>query len=469
MNINFANSNSLSVEAYYEEYVEENSSKFNSYFKGCECEVFPVSDCNTLYVGLGKKSKFTKDSLKKAGYSLGTFCYDKEIEDLLLSEENFPELEDEENLLSVIEGFYLSTYKFDYYKTKKSVLKLDNIFFNLSKSVSDETMEKIEEIKSVLDSQFFTRDIVNMRSNDIYPETLAKIAKEELSKYGVTVKIYNKDEIEEIGMTAFLEVAKGSSKEPKFIVMEYMNGEKESPLAFVGKGLTYDSGGYSIKPTIGMDLMHSDMAGAGTVIGAMCAIAKNNLKVNVVAVVAACENLISGDSYKPGDVIKAMSGKTIEIDNTDAEGRVTLADAVYYTVDKYKPEMIVDLATLTGACLVALGTEYTALITNNKNALDKVKTAAKVANEKVWELPNDPAFKKLTESKIADLMNAGARFAGTITGGQFIEEFIEGYPWVHMDIAGTSFMSKPEKCAIEGATGVHVKTLYYLAKDHQKQ
>lgn len=468
MKLNFKNSDSLSIEAYYEEFVEENSSQFNSFFKGSECEVYPLLNENKLYVGLGKKSAFTMESMRKAGFSIGSFCYDKNIEELLLSGESFSEIEDEENLLSLIEGFYLSTYKFDYYKTKKKELKLDNLFFNLSKAVSDEFMAKVEELKSVLDSSFFTRDLVNLRANDIYPETLAKLAKEELSQYGVTVKVYGKEEIEEKGLTAFLAVAKGSAKEPKLIVMEYLNGDAKKPLAFVGKGLTYDSGGYSIKPTVGMDTMHTDMAGAGTVIGAMSSIAKNNLKVNVVAVIAACENMISGNSYHPGDVIKAMSGKTIEVDNTDAEGRVTLADAVYYTVTKYEPEFVIDLATLTGACLITFGNEYTALVSNNDELVEKLKIAAKKSNEKVWELPNDPAFKKLTESKVADIMNAGSRFAGTITGGQFIEEFVEGYPWVHMDIAGTSYLAKADSCSIEGATGVHVKTLYHLAKNHQE-
>ncbi|MDO5650498.1 MAG: leucyl aminopeptidase, partial [Gallicola sp.] len=293
---------------------------------------------------------------------------------------------------------------------------------------------------------------------------LATKAVEELTKYDVDVKVYNKKQIEEMGLKAFLEVGKGSEKEPKFIVMEYFKGGEKKPLAFVGKGLTYDSGGYSLKPTDSMNYMFSDMGGAGTVIGALSAIAKNKLKVNVVGVIAACENLISGRAYKPGDIIDSLSGKKIEVDNTDAEGRITLADAVYYTADNYDPKILVDLATLTGACLIALGERYTGVVSNSDFAFGKVQEASDIANEKIWRLPNDPAYKEQYKSKSADYVNTGGRFAGTITAAQFVGEFNKDVDWVHMDIAGTAYLSKEFGCYPKGATGVHVKTLYNLAK-----
>ena len=318
----------------------------------------------------------------------------------------------------------------------------------------------------MLCGQFLTRDLVNLRSNDIYPETLAQKASENLSDLGVKVTIYGKDEILSMGLTAFYEVAKGSDKEPKFIVMEYFHGQKDkAPLALVGKGLTYDAGGYSIKTSNGMKTMNSDMGGSGSVIGAMKAIALNKLEVNVVAIVAACENLISGRAYKPGDIIKARNGMTIDVDNTDAEGRITLADAVNYAATEYKPALIVDLATLTGAAIGALGETYTASITNNEEAFKKVLRASKKVDEKIWLLPNDPFYKTYNESENGDVKNSGGPKAGSITAGQFIENFVEAYPWVHLDIAGTAYLSAPQGINSKGATGVHVKTLYELAKE----
>ena len=311
--------------------------------------------------------------------------------------------------------------------------------------------------------------LINLRSNDIYPETLAKYAKDELESLGVSVKVYEEDEIREMGLTAFLQVAKGSANKPRFIVMEYLKGkENEKPLVFVGKGLTYDSGGYSIKSNDGMKTMNSDMGGSATVIGSMKAIAKNKLDVNVVGLVAACENSISGSSYKPGDVITARNGMTIEVDNTDAEGRLTLADAVNYGATEYKPELIVDLATLTGAVLVALGETYTGAVTNNEEAFAKVMDAAKVSDEKIWQLPNDDFIRTYNDSDVADIKNSGGRYGGSITAGQFVGAFVEDYPWVHLDIAGTAYLSKAQGLNEKGGTGVHVKTLYKLAKGYSK-
>ncbi len=263
-----------------------------------------------------------------------------------------------------------------------------------------------------------------------------------------------------------MEVAKGSDNPPRFIVIEYLNEPQEQkPLVFVGKGITYDSGGYSIKPSDGMKTMNADMGGAGTVIGAIDAISSNELKVNVVAF---CENSISGRSYKPGDIIKARNGLTIEVDNTDAEGRITLADAVNYGVTEYDPEFIIDLATLTGACLVALAETYTGAVTNNQETFEKLLAAAKVSNERIWQLPNDDTIRKYNESEVADVKNSGGRLGGTITAGQFIENFIEEKPWVHLDIAGTAYLSKPQGLYEKGATGVHVRTLCNLAKKYSK-
>jgi leucyl aminopeptidase len=240
---------------------------------------------------------------------------------------------------------------------------------------------------------------------------------------------------------------------------------KDSILGLVGKGLTYDSGGYSLKPTDSMVNMKNDMGGSAAVIGAMCAVSAMKLKVNVVAVVATCENMISGAAYKPGDIIGSMAGKTIEIMNTDAEGRLTLADAVHYIIEKEKASRIIDIATLTGAALVGLGTTTTAVITNNDEFYSELKNASDISGEKVWQLPSSDEYKKLIKSDVADLKNTGGRWAGTITAGLFIGEFVKNKPWLHLDIAGTAWSDADKDYITKGGTGVGVRTLYYMAKN----
>lgn len=434
----------------------------NEFFDGSIGGVFPDLNSNLIYLGLGEKEHFDREIFKEAVYKLGRFFLNKEITEISF-DDNSLELDKEDYIYNIVNSLILAGYNFDYYKSEKTKYNIENINLPASFNSYEKNME---ELVKVIDAQSFARDLVNLRSNDIYPETLANKAKEELSKYGVDVKVYEEDQIRQMGLTAFLQVAKGSDNKPRFIVMEYLKAnDDQKPLVFVGKGLTYDSGGYSIKSSDGMKEMNSDMGGSATVIGALKAIACNNLKVNVVGIVAACENSISGRAYKPGDVIKARNKMTIEVDNTDAEGRITLADAVNYGVTEYKPQMIIDLATLTGAVLVALGETYTGAITNNQQALDEVLKAAKATDEKIWQLPNDNFLRKYNNSEVADIKNSGGRLAGSITAGQFVGAFIEDYPWVHLDIAGTAYLSKAQGPYQEGATGVQVKTLYQLAKN----
>ena len=437
----------------------------NLYFDGAKGAIFPLLKENAILLGLGDKDKFSKESFKEAIYKLGRFIANKNIKELSFEKSNI-DLYERDFVLSIVEALKVASYNFDHYKSDKCQINLEAI--NLEASLAKYESEA-SELLDVLSGQFLARDLINLRSNDIYPETLANYAKDELESLGVSVKVYEEDEIREMGLTAFLQVAKGSANKPRFIVMEYLKGnDDEKPLVFVGKGLTYDSGGYSIKSNDGMKTMNSDMGGSATVIGAMKAIAKNRLDVNVVGLVAACENSISGSSYKPGDVITARNGMTIEVDNTDAEGRLTLADAVNYGATEYKPELIVDLATLTGAVLVALGETYTGAVTNNEESFAKVMDAAKVSDEKIWQLPNDDFIRTYNDSDVADIKNSGGRYGGSITAGQFVGAFVEDYPWVHLDIAGTAYLSKPQGLNKKGGTGVHVKTLYKLAKGYSK-
>ena len=428
-------------------------------------DVSPKSE-NIILLGLGDLDKLTFNSIRRAFYKLGCELMKFKVESFGVTIPRFGDLCYTKTLRAVTEGLLQSEYGFEKYLSKKKVVpSVKEVYLQVLEDRKEKSLAAIEETKVVLEGVFLARDLVNERAINMYPEVLAKAAKDNLDGLDVKVEIFGKTEIEEIGMEAFLAVAEGSSKEPKFILMTY-NGDPDSEekLALVGKGLTYDSGGYSLKPAASMETMYTDMAGSAAVIGAMKSIAKSGLKRNVVAIVAACENLISGGAYKPGDIIGSMSGKTIEVLNTDAEGRLTLADALWYAATVVKADKIVDLATLTGACVVALGNVTTGAVTNNQNLMGEVMQASELAGEPIWELPNNEDYKELYKGTFSDLKNTAGRGAGTITAGLFLGEFVNDVPWVHLDIAGTSYLDKELGYLPKGATGVHVKTLYYLAK-----
>lgn len=369
---------------------------------------------------------------------------------------------------SIVEGVKLASYKFDKYKKNKVSYNPDVTILDAPKEKVEKMKEKIAEASNVADGIILARDLVNEPANILYPETLAERAVEAGKESGFEVEVFNEKQIEELGMKAFLEVAKGSVHKPRLIVMRYMgNANSDERVGLVGKGLTFDTGGYSLKPSTSMDTMKSDMGGAAAVIGTMQALAKNKVEKNVVAVVAACENAISDGSYKPGDIIGSMAGKTIEVLNTDAEGRLTLVDAITYIIEKEKVDKVVDVATLTGAVLVALGSEITGVLSNDDAFYEDLLVAAKRTGEKFWRLPNDKCFKKLYRGDFADLKNTGGRYGGTITAGMFIEEFVQDKPWLHLDIAGTSWTDAGNDTTPKGGTGAPVATLYELIVKHK--
>lgn len=420
-----------------------------------------------MFLGLGKQEELNSETIRLSlGKALRKINEIKE-EEITLNLFKSDKVCVKRMVKSIVEAALLTEYSFQKYLSKKKEFhlnKLNLINFNNEIDFEDAKLA-IEEAEILASTTILARDLVNEPANILGPNELAKAAEKAGEEYGFEVEVLKEDAIEDLHMDAFLAVAKGSKKSPRLIVMRYF-GDKDSEeiLGFVGKGLTYDSGGYSIKPTDGMVTMKSDMGGSAAVIGAISAIAKSKLKINVVAVVAACENLISGKAYKPGDIINSMGNKTIEVLNTDAEGRLTLVDAVYYAIHKEKVTKVIDIATLTGAVLVALGKDVTGLVTNNNEFLESLKKASNMSGEKVWELPNFPEYKKLIKSDIADLKNIGGRWAGTITAGLFIGEFVGDTPWVHMDIAGTAWKDSEESYFTKGGTGVGVRTLYYLAK-----
>lgn len=408
-----------------------------------------------FFVGLGKKEKTDNFELRRTVYSSLQGLKGK---DFLIIGNNV------QGIYELIETVLISQYKFDKYKSKaKDFKEMPEKSFDIFGEI-DEKM--LEEAKILSEGIIITRDLVNEPSNVIYPETLALEAKKYGEQFGFQVEIFEEDKIAELGMEAFLAVARAAHDRPRFIVMRYMGGNpNDEIIGLVGKGLTYDTGGLSLKPSASMDTMKSDMGGAATVIGAMTAIARQGLKKNVVAVIAACENSIGGNAYRPGDIIGTMAGKTIEILNTDAEGRLTLVDAIHYIITKEKVSNVIDIATLTGAALVALGTTTTAALSNNDVLFNKIDLAAKISDERLWRLPNYPEYGKLIESKIADLKNIGGKWAGTITAGMFIEKFVGETPWVHLDIAGSSWADAPYDFYTIGGTGQMVKTLYNFVKN----
>lgn len=408
----------------------------------------------TLYLHL---EKLDQEALRRAFFRVGQKLQELKVKSFSL---DLGELDP----AALYEGLLHSQYFFDHYLSEKKVWHLQEVSFFLPKEKEGEVRSQIEEVEKVMDAVFLARDLTNLAAMDLYPGTLAQRAQEELEPLGVQVEVFGQEEIEALGMEAFLAVSYGSDKEPKLLVMTYKNSDEEKPIALVGKGVTYDSGGYSIKPTEGMRTMHGDMAGASSVIGAMKAIAANKLPVHVMAVVAATENLIDGGAYKTGDIIGSMAGKSIEVMSTDAEGRLTLADALYYVTTKFSPRYVVDVATLTGAMVVALGNLCAGAVYNDEEVVAKVIAAGKKAGEPVWAMPSFEEYKEMNKSTFADIKNSGGRYGGGITAGMFLGEFVEKTPWVHVDIAGVSYEDAPRAYYPKGGTGYLVKALYELVK-----
>lgn len=362
------------------------------------------------------------------------------------------------------ELFIMSDYEFSDYKSDakpSTVVKVDISGIELD-------AEAFAEGRVLGDANVFSRHMTNMPANVMTPSKLAEMAKTYCEAAGIEVTIKDEKEIEALGMHAFMSVAKASANPPRLIVMRYKgNPDSEKTIGYIGKGLTYDSGGLSIKPTASMVNMKDDMGGSSAVIAAMGAIGKLGLKVNVTAVVAACENMISGLSYKPGDIISSMGGKSIYIGNTDAEGRLTLIDAVTYAIEHEKVGYVLDIATLTGAALHCTGSEAAPVISNNDDFFTLVDKAFAKADEKIWRMPIFDEYKELVKHDQADLTNT-AGSPGTITAGIFIGEFVKDLPWVHIDIAGTAFREKAVGVYSKGGTGSGAIPLVLLAKKMSK-
>ncbi|MGE4313600.1 MAG: leucyl aminopeptidase [Pseudobdellovibrionaceae bacterium] len=419
-----------------------------------------------LLVGFGKADKLTAETLETLGGKLSSPVGAMNIASVYLDLTGLPaKVSADDIAVHLTTGLQLGSYSFTRYKTKKDeTQKLEEIVLILAKS--DKAEARLKRMEATTAATFVARDLVNMPPNYLLPDQYAHIIYDQLKPLGVDVTILDEKKMGTLGMGALLAVGQGSSNPPRLVVMEYngkpKKGKNDKPLAFVGKGVTFDTGGISIKPAAGMEDMKLDMGGSAAVVGLMQALATRKAPVHVVGVVGLVENMPDGNSYRPADVLTSYSGKTIEVLNTDAEGRLVLADALTYVQKHYDPELIVDLATLTGAMMVALGYEYCGTFSNDDALWAKLDKGSQLSHEKLWRMPLCEAYTRQMDSPIADLKNLGtqSRYAGACTAAAFLEAFIdEGRPWAHMDVAGTAWIGASKPTAPKGGTGFGVRVL----------
>ena len=413
-------------------------------------------------VGLGKHSEFNLEKLRAAFAKALQHLRNLNIKEAATSINlNLIPRKKDQVAQAVAEGSLLGLYQYTPFKTVgredlKDMEQLNIITDEKDFSLIESAIKKAQIITQAV---YFARDLVSAPSNEMTPSIMAQKAREIARRKNVSCKVLDKEKMKEMGMKALLAVASGSNEEPKFIILEYAGGKKSAaPIVLVGKGLTFDSGGISIKPSDKMEEMKSDMSGGAAVMGVIMAAADLHLPLNIIGFIPATENMPGGTAYKPGDILKSYSGKTIEVLNTDAEGRLILADALAYA-SEFKPEAVIDVATLTGACIVALGDDVIGMLGTDDKLKSEIDRAAQTTGELVWELPLWEGYHELIKSDIADYKNSSGRSAGTITAAAFLSKFAGDAPWVHLDIAGPAWTNKEKNYIPKGASGVAVRLL----------
>jgi len=426
---------------------------------------FPAK--RALLTGLGKKGEFDLEKWRGAASKAGQFIQDSGVKQFVFPIKKFDSLSEMELAESFVTGLLLGVYQFNEFKT----LERDKI-----KEIGEVILlgEKDEEIKLIGDglktgqiiseAVYLARDLVNGPSNQVTPTVLAEKAQQIAKELGMEIQVLEVGQAEAMGMGAFVAVAKGSQEPGKFIVLEYNKGKGWDTIALVGKGITFDSGGISIKPSENMDRMKDDMSGAAAVLATLQVASKLQLPLHLVGIMPATENLPSGKAYKPGDILKTLSGQTVEVISTDAEGRLILSDALTYSL-RYQPKAIIDLATLTGACVIALGDYVIGLFGNEESLLKRIEEASSKTGEKVWRLPLWDEYFEYLKSDAADFRNVGTRAAGATIGAIFLSKFAEKVPWVHLDIAGPASIEKERPYIPRGGTGVGVRLLVQFLRD----
>jgi leucyl aminopeptidase len=423
-----------------------------------------------VVLGLGKKKELTVNKVRGAVAETCRYLRGKGVTSIasITQGEGINEIKSDDAVQAMTEGALLGLYAFRRYITKK-----ENDFGEIKElTIVGKEKRQIEKAiakgKIMAEAANCARDMVNEPGNVMTPTRMADNARQLAKKYGLKVEVFDKDKMKELGMGGLLGVSQGSQQPPKFIILNYKGRESsEVDLALVGKGITFDSGGISIKPSANMADMKGDMAGGASVLATLTALAQLKPKINVTALVPATENLPSGTAMKPGDIITAMNGKTIEVLDTDAEGRLILADALSYA-KKLDAKAIIDVATLTGSCQIALGKICSGAFTNNQPLLDKVIAAGNEVGEPAWQLPMFDEYKEFIKSDIADIKNTGNRYGGAITAAKFLEEFVDNTPWVHLDITGPD-TDKEKGYIVKGATGVPVRTLVNFVLSQAKK
>jgi len=436
-----------------------------------------------LLVGLGKTEKLSLEKLRRGASAAAKSARHLKAPVLAIFEpapqavmKARPHFEENiwENIATALgEGSVLAAYKFDKYLTSSNGSKKTTRLKSVS--VITEDTQRLKDIslgiayaQLVCEGTYLARDLENAPGNEIFPESLARRAAEAGKKSRFQVTILNERKIKQLGMGGLLGVSQGSAKPPRFIIMEHNRSVKrKGTIVLVGKGVTFDSGGISIKPAAGMAEMKMDMSGAAAVIGTMQVAARMKLPVHLVGLIPATENLLGGAALKPGDILTHHNGKTSEVDNTDAEGRLILADALSYA-SKYKPDLVIDLATLTGACVVALGHYATGMMGTDEDTMKRLRESGERTYERVWQLPMFEEYEKLVKSDVADVKNVGGRWAGAITAAMFLKKFIGEYKWVHLDIAGTAIMEEAQDYIPKGGSGVGVRLLIDLLRHWKK-
>ena len=483
MKINFAKSadfsalkTSVAVLVLTEEQVKKSNlkpvkfAKDNFEFSGKNNQAHLVAQGEkpVLVMGAGAEKKLNELELQKIGSRVVAALNGAKIKNGSVFFESKNAASD---LANIAFGASLQSYRFNRYfenKKKDKELKIES----LTVMVPDVAKVKKEyaELEILAENIFFVRDLVSEPSNILNPESYAAICKT-LKKDGLEVQVLGEAEMKKLGMGSLLCVGQGSARESQLVVLKW-NGAaaKDQPVAFVGKGVTFDTGGISIKPANNMEDMKTDMAGSAVVVGLLRNLAQRKAKINAVGVIGLVENMPSGTAVKPGDVVRSMSGQTIEVINTDAEGRLVLADALHYTNTKFKPKFIVDLATLTGAIIVALSDVYAGLFCNDDELAKKIEACGSTTGERAWRMPLGEEYDEMINSDIADMKNVGSgRGAGSTTAAQFLKRFVGETKWAHLDIAGTAWKGKGDAMAVKGATGYGLRLLDHLVRSYEKK
>jgi leucyl aminopeptidase len=424
-----------------------------------------------VLVGAGKREDFSFDTIRRVTGSAARYLRSKGVRSMAILRRS--QLDIESSAQAAVEGALIGLFEPDMYKTEnKEERRIDElILVTVSTDLNPALAKGVERGRIIGEAVNFARGLSNEPSSVLTPTELAERAREVAVRYGLDIDILDEARMKELGMGALLGVARGSDEPAKLIVLRYTPdgtepmGNDADVVAVVGKGVTFDSGGISIKPAEGMEKMKYDMSGAAATLASMRVIAQLKPRINAIGLMPAVENMPSGRAYKPGDVLRAMSGKTIEVVNTDAEGRLILADAITYA-RKLGATRIIDMATLTGACAIALGSINAAILGNDQNLIDDVRRAGREVGERLWQLPMDSDYREMIKSDIADIKNSGGRYAGTITAAYFLQEFAEETPWVHLDIAGTAWETERKSHIAKGPTGIAIRTVVNYVCNH---